>query len=162
MMPSEVLMSDQLKPVRIKKEFDVMQEEVYWEAVRNRDRDQDGRFFFGVLTTGVFCRPSCPARLPLRKNVRFYQTPAEAEHDGLRPCLRCRPLATVGADENTELVKQLCAYIEEHCDEELKLEELGRRVSLSPFHLQRSFKAIVGVSPKQYKEACRLRKLKGH
>jgi AraC family transcriptional regulator of adaptative response/methylated-DNA-[protein]-cysteine methyltransferase len=69
-----------------------------WQAIQDRDEAHDGRFFFGVMTTGVFCRPSCPSRTPLRKNVRFYATPADAEREGLRPCLRCRPLTPAGAD----------------------------------------------------------------
>ncbi|MEO8027511.1 MAG: methylated-DNA--[protein]-cysteine S-methyltransferase, partial [Bryobacteraceae bacterium] len=129
--------------------------------MKRRDKSQDGRFFFGVMTTGVYCRPSCPARQPLRKNVRFFRTPAEAERDGLRACLRCRPLAAIGADVNTKAVGELCRYIEAHCDHSLSLEDLGERAGISPFHLQRSFKAIVGLSPKRYQEACRLKKLKG-
>ena len=132
-----------------------------WESVQQRDRAQDGKFFFGVTTTGVYCRPSCPARQPLRKNVRFYETPAEAERDGLRACLRCRPLATVGADPNTERIREICRHIEAHSDEELPLEKLAKMAGLSPFHFQRSFKAIAGVTPRQYVESARLGKLKG-
>jgi AraC family transcriptional regulator of adaptative response/methylated-DNA-[protein]-cysteine methyltransferase len=135
---------------------DMSNEEQYWEAVQRRDATLDGTFFFGVMTTGVYCRPSCPARRPLRQNVRFYGTPAEAERDGLRPCLRCRPLVA-GKDSR---VPDLCRYIEEHSDETLDLAELAARVGLSRYHLQRSFKAAVGVSPRQYAEACRLRRLK--
>lgn len=65
-----------------------------WEAVQNRDVTQYGRFFVGVLSTGVYCLPSCKSRLPLRKNVRFYETAVEAERDGLRACKRCRPILT--------------------------------------------------------------------
>ncbi len=132
-------------------------EERYWEAVQQRDAGLDGTFFFGVITTGVYCRPSCPARRPLRQNVRFYQTPAEAERDGLRPCLRCRPLE--GGKQDSRIA-DLCRYIEEHAEETLDLAELAARVGLSRFHLQRSFKAAAGVSPRQYAEACRLRRLK--
>jgi AraC family transcriptional regulator of adaptative response/methylated-DNA-[protein]-cysteine methyltransferase len=138
----------------------MINEEQCWEALQKRDAAQDGQFFFGVMTTGVFCRPSCPARRPLRKNVRFYATPADAEKDGLRPCLRCRPLATVNADPNTDLVKQMCQFIDQHSEENLMLNQLARKAGLSPFHFQRSFKAIAGVSPKQYLEACRLKNLK--
>ncbi len=138
----------------------MLHDEVCWQAVRRRDRDQDGQFFFGVVTTGVYCRPSCPARLPLRKNVRFYETPADAERDGLRACLRCRPLALTGGDEHTNAIRELCAFLEVHSDESHSLEDLGKHAGISPFHLQRSFKAIVGVSPRQYREAFRLRKLK--
>lgn len=131
-----------------------------WAAVLARDTNQDGEFFFGVLTTGVYCRPSCPARRPFRKNVRFYETPADAEKDGLRACLRCRPLAALGRDPNADRIREVCRYIEKNSDAPLKLNELAARVGLSPFHFQRSFKAIVGVSPKQYLEAVRLKKLK--
>jgi AraC family transcriptional regulator of adaptative response/methylated-DNA-[protein]-cysteine methyltransferase len=131
-----------------------------WQAVLARDSEQDGEFFFGVLTTGIFCRPSCSARRPLQKNVRFYATPAEAEQDGLRPCLRCRPLAAIGRDPNADRIREVCRYIEKNSGAPLKLNSLASRVGLSPFHFQRSFKAIAGVSPKQYLEAVRLKKLK--
>ncbi|SRR5579885_3405969 len=132
-----------------------------WEAVQKRDREQDGKFFFGVMTTGVFCRPSCPARKPLRKNIRFYETPAEAERDGLRACLRCRPLAAIGADPNAERIREVCRYIETHSDEELPLGRLAQMAGLSSFHFQRSFKAIAGVTPRQYAEGARIGRLKG-
>lgn len=123
-----------------------------------RNSAEDGHFLFGVLTTGVYCRPSCPARKPLRKNVRFYELPAEAERDGLRPCLRCRPLKD-RADEPTLIkIREICNFIRSHSDsgEDLALERLGALAGLSPFHLQRTFKAVMGISPKQYVEACRL------
>lgn len=138
----------------------MLNHEKCWEALEKRDRSQDGKFFFGVLTTGVYCRPSCPARKPLRKNVRFYESPADAERDGLRACLRCRPLATVGADPNTERIREICRFIETHSDEELPLAKLAKMASLSPFHFQRSFKAIAGVTPRQYVESSRLGRLK--
>jgi AraC family transcriptional regulator of adaptative response/methylated-DNA-[protein]-cysteine methyltransferase len=139
-------------------------EAVCWDAVTRRDSERDGEFFFGVLTTGVFCRPSCPARRPLRQNVRFYQDASEAEHDGLRPCLRCRPLASVNRDPNADRIARICRYIEAHVSDvdsaELSLEQLASRAGLSRFHFQRSFQAVVGVSPKQYAEACRINQLK--
>src|SRR6185437_15385681 len=141
-----------------------LDEAACWDAVTRRDPASDGQFFFGVLTTGVFCRPSCSARRPLRQNVRFYREPAQAEKDGLRPCLRCRPLATVNSDPNAERVRKICRYIETHASEpdnaSLSLEQLADRAGLSRFHFQRSFQAIVGVTPKQYLEACRLNQLK--
>ena len=129
-----------------------------WEAVLKRDRSFDGVFYFGVLTTGVYCRPSCAARRPLRRNVRFYPTPSAAERDGLRPCLRCRPLAKPG----TELagIHDLCRYIDAHAGEPLTLEHLAARAGMSRFHLLRTFKAAVGLTPRQYIEACRLQSLK--
>ncbi len=125
-----------------------------WKAVEGRDPAYDGKFFFGVLTTGVYCRPSCACRLPLRKNIRFFQTPAEAERAGLRACKRCHP-------NERGRIGELAKYIREHSDENLTLDVLAKRAAVSPFHLQRSFKAAMGVSPKQFVEACRLSKLKG-
>lgn len=132
----------------------------YWEAVQNRDRHYDGVFFYGVLTTGVYCRPGCPARAPKRQNVRFYRTQAEAEKQGLRPCLRCRPEGPLPADVQAARIRDLCRYMEQHADEPLTLAHLGREAGLSPFHLQRTFKNIVGVSPRQYLEGCRVRNFK--
>jgi AraC family transcriptional regulator of adaptative response/methylated-DNA-[protein]-cysteine methyltransferase len=129
-----------------------------WEAVERRDAASDGHFYFGVLTTGVYCRPSCPSRHPLRSNVRFYRTPEEAARDGLRPCLRCRPLEDrAGMDAR---IREICREIEARPEETHDLAALAARAGLSRFHLQRSFKSAVGLSPKQYLEACRVRKLK--
>lgn len=135
-----------------------------WKAVITRDKKQDGAFYFGVTTTGVYCKPSCPARRPLRKNVRFYATRAEAEHDGLRACLRCRPSAITTEDANRLRIRRLCEYIRLNCQsgESLNLEELSGHAGLSPFHLQRTFKAVVGVTPKKFVEACRMEALKSH
>jgi AraC family transcriptional regulator of adaptative response/methylated-DNA-[protein]-cysteine methyltransferase len=126
-----------------------------WNAILARDRSFDGRFFFGVITTGVYCRPSCSSRHPLRRNVRFFRLPADAERAGLRPCLRCRPLADPSAP-----IQDLCRYLEEHCDERPGLAVLAVRAGLSRFHLQRTFKAAVGLTPKQYLEAFRVGRLK--
>lgn len=126
-----------------------------WTAVLERDGSFDGAFYFGVVTTGVFCKPSCPSRHPLRRNVRFFESPADAAKAGLRPCLRCRP-----ASAPDTAMSDLCRYIEEHCDQRLDLAKLATRVGLSRFHLQRSFKAAVGLTPKQYLEAHRVGKLK--
>ena len=93
--------------------------------------------------------------------MRFYETTAQAESDGLRPCLRCRPLDVAMSDAHTAAMSGLCAYIEEHAERICTLDELAARAQLSPSHLQRLFKSIMGVSPKQYGDACRLRRLKG-
>ncbi len=130
-----------------------------WEAVQRRDRSCDGEFVYGVTTTGVYCRPSCTSRPALRQNVRFYANPQEAERAGLRACKRCRP-TRAQADPAAERIQELCRYVEEHPDDPHDLADLAARAGLSRFHLQRSFKAAVGVSPKQYVEACRMRKLK--
>jgi AraC family transcriptional regulator of adaptative response/methylated-DNA-[protein]-cysteine methyltransferase len=138
----------------------MLDEKQCWEAIGRRDRGQDGSFFFGVVTTGVFCRPSCPARRPLRRNVRFYATSAEARRDGLRPCRRCRPLEEVLSYTADARILELCAYIEAHSEDRLDLAELAARAGLSRYHLQRSFKQLVGITPRESQEACRLRKLK--
>jgi AraC family transcriptional regulator of adaptative response/methylated-DNA-[protein]-cysteine methyltransferase len=132
-----------------------------WEALVAHDASFDGRLFVGVLTTGVYCRLTCPARRPLRKNVRFFTTPAEAEAAGLRACLRCRPLAAVGHDPNAERIHAVCRFIDASGGEPVTGAELAARAGLSVFHFQRSFKAIVGVTPKQYAASARLAKLKG-
>jgi len=132
-----------------------------WQAVQKRDAAFDGKFVYGVLTTKVFCRPGCASRIPLRKNVRFYATAAEAEADGLRACMRCKPLGSPG-EAMREQFGRLCAYIRRNLDdhEALKLDALSKRAAMSPFHFQRKFKAVVGVTPRQYVEAVRMQTLK--
>ena len=132
-----------------------------WQAVLRRDRNRDGQFLFGVTTTGVFCRPSCAARRPRRKNVRFFRTAAEAESAGLRPCLRCRPLDRA-EDRRVAQIRELCEYIRRNCDsgEALTLPVLSRQADLSTSRLRRMFRQIVGVTPRQYVEACRFEALK--
>ena len=125
-----------------------------WEAVLRRE----GAFLVGVVTTGVYCRTSCPARRPLRQNVRFFETCAAAEAAGLRACLRCRP----NGESTTAKIEELCRFIEEHSDRQLTLAELAERAQMSRFTLQRSFAAVAGVTPKHFLEACRLRQLKQH
>lgn len=136
-----------------------MNEEELWTAVENHDATRDGQFFYGVMTTGVFCRPSCASRRPLRKNVRFFATPQEAERAGLRPCKRCRPTAAAGNVLN-QVVHELARQIDAQPEQAVSLEQLAKRAGYSPFHLQRNFKAIMGSSPKEYQTAARVRMLK--
>ena len=142
----------------------MLDEESCWKAITAKDASADGGFFYGVKTTGVYCRPSCPSRLPLRQNVRFYETRTEAEQDGLRPCLRCRPNAITAADSNKLRVRRACEYIRENCErgQSVSLSELGRQVGWSVFHLQRTFKKLLGVSPKTFEESCRMKALKAY
>lgn len=127
-------------------------------AVTAHDARYDGTFVYGVLTTGVYCRPSCRSRRAKPQNVRFFATPAEAELAGLRPCKRCAPRAAL--DRTTQLMQSLAGYIEKHAGDALPLAHLARRAHLSPAHLQRTFKAVLGVSPKAYQDAARLKRLK--
>jgi AraC family transcriptional regulator of adaptative response/methylated-DNA-[protein]-cysteine methyltransferase len=136
-----------------------LNEEGLWNAVQNRDATRDGEFFYGVMTTGVYCRPSCASRRPLRKNVRFFATTAEAENAGLRPCKRCRPKGASSAVLN-QVVHELARQIDAQPEQTFSLEQLAQRAGYSPFHLQRSFKAIMGSSPKEYQTAARVRMLK--
>ncbi len=142
-------------------QIEMLNEDRCWKATVAHDRAADGRFFVGVLSTGIYCRPSCPSRRPLRKNVRFFASAHDAERNGLRPCLRCHP-HDVGADRTVERVRELCRYIEEHADAPLPLRDLAEMARLSPFHLQRTFKAVVGITPKEYAEAARLRGFKAN
>ncbi len=130
-----------------------------WQAVLERDSGLDGAFVFGVSSTGVFCRPSCPARRPRRENVQFFQHATAAEQAGYRACLRCRPKAVDGNPQSA-LVRAACRYIEQHIEDRITLSGLAKQFRRSPFHLQRTFKTVLGVSPKAYMDACRLRQVK--
>ncbi|MBV8091873.1 MAG: bifunctional DNA-binding transcriptional regulator/O6-methylguanine-DNA methyltransferase Ada [Acetobacteraceae bacterium] len=126
-----------------------------WGAVVNRDPAADGLFFYGVVTTGVFCRPSCPARLPRRDNVRFFQTYEEASRAGFRPCLRCRPAGDSIAAGQAAAVARACRLIEQ-ADTAPSVGDLAASAGLSRFHFHRLFKALTGVTPKAYAEAHRI------
>jgi AraC family transcriptional regulator of adaptative response/methylated-DNA-[protein]-cysteine methyltransferase len=130
-----------------------------WRAVVSRDASQDGRFVFAVATTGVYCRPSCAARRPNRENVRFFPGPAQAEAAGFRACRRCRP-ATTEPPEAVRAVRRAVAFLEAHADEAVPLAILARVAGLSPFHFQRTFKKLLGVTPKRYADAQRADRLK--
>jgi AraC family transcriptional regulator, regulatory protein of adaptative response / methylated-DNA-[protein]-cysteine methyltransferase len=134
-------------------------DDLRWRAVLARDASHDGEFVFAVSSTGVYCRPSCAARRPRRENVQFFSTPGEAERAGYRACLRCRPKSFSG-NAVSDAIKAICRYIEQHLDEPLTLEILGKEFHQSPFHLQRRFKAALGITPREYADSCRLRLLK--
>src|SRR5579859_3392844 len=134
-------------------------DEQRWNVVLARDASRDGEFVFAVSSTGVYCRPSCAARRPRRQNVQFFARPEAAEQAGFRACLRCRPKAVSGNRE-IDAVKAVCRFIEQHLDEPLTLDRLGKEFRQSPFHLQRRFKAVLGVTPREYADCCRLRTLK--
>ena len=137
-----------------------MHEEQYWQAVMGRDSELDGTFVYAVRSTGVYCRPSCPSRRPGRQQVLFFAQPDLAEQAGFRACKRCRPREASSREEQVAMVQQLCRYIEEHLERTLTLADLGTQVYLSPYHLQRIFKNVMGITPRQYAEACRMGQFK--
>lgn len=144
------------------RENELLDKERCWDAVLRRDSSQDGAFYYGVATTAVYCRPSCSSRQPSRKNVRFFRSAEAAEKAGFRACLRCKPHNATPADPTSDRIREICDFIEAQGGASLNLSELAKRANLSPFHFQRRFKAIVGVSPKQYANAVRLRNLRAH
>jgi AraC family transcriptional regulator, regulatory protein of adaptative response / methylated-DNA-[protein]-cysteine methyltransferase len=129
-------------------------EEARWKAVIARDGSFDGQFYYSVETTGVYCRPSCAARLAKRSNVRFHDTRADAERAGFRPCKRCKPDRPSLAELHAEMVAQACRLIET-AETTPRLDALAEAVGLSPHHFHRIFKQAVGVTPKAYAVAHR-------
>ena len=135
-----------------------MNNEIFWQAVKQNDKRFDGLFFTCVITTKIFCKPSCPARLPKRENVFYVKSQKDAEDKGFRACLRCKPEEIGAVDEQVEKMLVACELIEN--EEGVSLDVLGKTLELSPSHLQRTFKKIIGVSPKKYAERNRLEKFK--
>jgi AraC family transcriptional regulator of adaptative response/methylated-DNA-[protein]-cysteine methyltransferase len=131
-----------------------------WQAVLDRDARYDGRFVFGVRTTGIYCKPSCPARHPRPENVVFFTAPKQAEIAGYRACKRCRPNTLGLREPNLELIQRVCRALEARPDDPPTLADLAKQFHLSPYHLQRTFKRLVGVTPKQYTLALRAQRLK--
>ena len=132
-----------------------------WNAVVGHDRTAEGLFVYAVRSTGVYCRPSCPSRRPRRDRVEFFDTPAAARDAGFRACKRCRPDETVAADPWIEKIRRACVYLA-NVEGHPALATLAARLGGSPYHLQRNFKRLVGVTPREYADACRLGKVKRH
>ena len=133
-------------------------EDEKWTAVLSRDARFDGAFVFAVRSTGIYCRPSCPARRSTLNNVRFFPGSIDAEQAGFRPCHRCQPREA--RSPKARLVDQACKYIEANLQRKLSLKILSGQVRLTPYHFQRTFKAVLGISPRQYVQARRLAKMK--
>ena len=131
-------------------------EETCWQAVCERSAQMDGQFVYAVRSTGIFCKPSCASRRAQRANVVFYPSPAAARAAGYRPCKRCRPEQTL--PPQVELAEQAAHYLDEH--PQATLAELGTALAVSPYHLQRVFKAQTGLSPRQYAAGLRWQALK--
>jgi AraC family transcriptional regulator of adaptative response/methylated-DNA-[protein]-cysteine methyltransferase len=135
-------------------------EEARWQAVLSKDAQANGQFVFAVSSTGIYCRPSCPSRRPLRKHISFFHSPDEAEQAGFRACRRCRPRATDAVGAQVQMARDVCRLIEESDGEPVTLAALSQRLGLSSFHLQRTFKSVMGISPRRYAETCRVKKFK--
>lgn len=129
-----------------------------WTAVVEHDKRHDGAFVYAVKSTGIYCRPSCPSKRPRREQVLFYTNSENARDAGFRPCKRCNPDCLVKTSRAAELAALACKIIQES-KTQLSLEQLSARCSVSPYHLQRMFKQVCGVSPKQYAKTIRAKRL---
>lgn len=146
--------------------------EAWWNAVRDRDRGADGKFVYAVRSTGIYCRPSCPSKKPRREQVEFYSLPDAAEQMGFRACRRCKPRAVRLRDPRTAAVARVCRAIETRIESDgggaaesenearLTLNALSSSVGMSPHQLERAFRSVMGISPRQYADAQRMRRLK--
>lgn len=131
--------------------------ETCWQAVLHRDSSFDGIFYYAVRSTGIYCKPSCSSRTPRQSQVAYYSNPEAAEAAGFRACKRCQPDRSVTSMD--ELIARACARLDQAA-ERISLEELSHELGISPYHLQRVFKAKVGLSPRQYAAARRLERFK--
>jgi AraC family transcriptional regulator of adaptative response/methylated-DNA-[protein]-cysteine methyltransferase len=154
---TRLVMTQKLNPLATQAQR--IDSETAWEQLLARDAQ--ARFFYGVTTTGVFCRPGCTSRRPLRTNVRFFRTAAEAQAAGFRPCQRCTPAEVGRLDEGRDATGKIRVHLEKNLDRPVRLAELGRVAGLSPFTAQRLFKRAMGVSPLQYQRALRAGRLRG-
>jgi AraC family transcriptional regulator of adaptative response/methylated-DNA-[protein]-cysteine methyltransferase len=141
-------------------ELRTIDEEIRWRAVQTRDRRFDDVLVYGVRSTGVYCRPSCPSRRPGRPQVTYFANPDEAEHAGFRSCKRCLPRRATTHNPQVGMIMRACRIIESNTDGAIPLSALAEKVGLSPYHLQRTFKSITGVTPRQYAEAHRIEQFK--
>jgi len=139
----------------------VLTDEEKWAAVVARDRAFDNAFLYSVASTGIYCRPSCSARRAKRANVAFHETCADAEEAGFRACRRCNPKGSSADEQQSLRIIRACRLIE-GAEEPPKLDDLAATVGLSPFHFHRLFKSMVGMTPKAYADAWRLRRVRGH
>ena len=129
------------------------EQDICWRAVEDRDVTADGQFYYAVQTTKIYCRPSCASRRPRKESVTFFSNCLDAEEAGFRACLRCRPRET---NQSISAVTKCCRYIEVHFEESITLQILAGISGQSATHLQRTFKRIMGISPREYTGACRI------
>src|SRR5271168_761520 len=140
--------------------------EARWNAVQSRDRASDGVFVYAVRSTGIYCRPSCPSRKPRREQVVFFPLPEAAEQQGFRACRRCRPRTINLRDPRAASVARVCREIDAQIPQDegrdneagLTLATLSRAVGMAPHQLERAFRRVMGITPRQYADAQRMRR----
>lgn len=152
-----LLMTETHHPVR--SAGTTVEQDPRWMAVLTRDPAADGQFVYGVRTTGIYCRPSCPSRAARPQNVALYATCDDAEAAGMRACLRCRPRGASSSEAQAALVEAACRTIET-ADEAPSLDALAEGAGVSPFHFHRVFKAATGLTPKAYADAHRAKRVR--
>lgn len=131
-----------------------------WQALKTKNREFDGVFYFGVQTTGIFCRPSCSSKSPKRENVSFFVTPGEAEKAGFRACLRCQPKNEYFPGAGAQLIMRAFECLQSDEMEVPTIEDLSLQLNVSPGHLQKTFKAVLGLTPKEVMDRTRIEKFK--
>ena len=131
-----------------------------WQAVETKNREFDGVFYFGVATTGIFCRPSCSSKTAKRQNVSFFVSPSEAENAGFRACLRCKPKSEYSPRAAAELVARAFQLLKEDEIEIPTVDELSRNLDVSSGHLQKTFKSMIGLTPKEVLTRLRIENFK--
>jgi AraC family transcriptional regulator, regulatory protein of adaptative response / methylated-DNA-[protein]-cysteine methyltransferase len=140
---------------------DYLSNEEFWRALKTRDPKYHSRFVYGVNSTKIYCRPTCPSKKPsTQEKVNYFPDSSSAERAGFEACKRCKPDEFSEATSQVQTIQKLCGFIGENWNEKLTLERLSKESGFSPFHLQRTFKKVTGVTPREYVEAVRISKLK--
>ena len=140
----------------------VPSDEIYWQATRTKDARFNSVFVYGVRSTGIYCKPTCPSRRPQREQVIFFPSCEEAELSGFRACRRCRPRQSQDGDPHAKMVLRTCRILDAETEGPVSLADLGEKLKISPHHLHRVFKKIIGITPRQYAAARRLKLFKSH
>jgi AraC family transcriptional regulator of adaptative response/methylated-DNA-[protein]-cysteine methyltransferase len=148
MLPAQ----QQFEPILVPTKTQVPAHSQAWQAVLERDCRYDGLFVYAVRSTGIYCRPSCPSRRPRPEQVEFFEQPKAAESAGYRSCRRCRPTENGTHSALPVMITRVCRFLDQATDEVPKLEQLAKLAKMSPFHLQRTFKHALGISPREYAE----------
>jgi AraC family transcriptional regulator, regulatory protein of adaptative response / methylated-DNA-[protein]-cysteine methyltransferase len=146
----------------------VSRDDIFWRSVLEHDRAADGAFVYAVRSTGVYCRPSCPSRRPQRRQVLFFPLPEAAERKGFRECERCKPRSATTRDPKIDVVARVCREIDARLandgassdNSRITLSALASHARMSPHQLERSFRGIMGITPRQYADERRMRRLK--